>query len=99
MKQPREIEIQESILRGLEKLEIYPFSVFFTDALDLNDSILSITFYIQEDLDELLKILNYKNQCDKSGYITEVEVYTKSPYEKIFKKTKKVVEKMCFFWL
>lgn len=68
MRQPREIEIQESILRGLEKLEIYPFSVFFTDALELNDSILSITFYIQEDLDELLKILNYKNQCDKSGY-------------------------------
>lgn len=68
MKQPREIEIQESILRGLEKLKIYPFSVFFTDALELRDSTLSITLYVKEDLDELLEILNYKNQCDKSGY-------------------------------
>ena len=66
---PREIEIQESIINKLQNREIYPFSVLFSFESPDKGGMLSITFYIQADLEELLRILNYKSQCDKSGWI------------------------------
>ena len=65
---PREIEIQESIINKLQSREIYPFSVLFSFESPDGGGMLSVTFYIRADLDELLGILNYKSQCDKSGW-------------------------------
>ena len=39
---------------------------FFTDVI--GSGALSITFYIEEDLNEFLNLLDYKNLCDTSGY-------------------------------
>jgi len=60
------MEIEEKTVKFLENHNIYPFSVFFTDVI--GSGALSITFYIEEDLNEFLNILGYKNLCDTSGY-------------------------------
>lgn len=60
------MEIEEKTVKFLENHDIYPFSVFFTDVI--GSGALSITFYIEEDLNEFLNILDYKNLCDTSGY-------------------------------
>lgn len=64
---PKEIIIQNQILNGLIKLDIYPFSVIFT-TID-KENLLSITFFLNQELKELLDFLNYKNLCDNSGYL------------------------------
>ncbi len=56
----------DKILAFLETKDIYPFSVFYTDAI--NNGALSITFYLNEDLDQFLDILEYKSMCDNSGF-------------------------------
>jgi hypothetical protein len=61
------ITIQERTENCLEILGLFPMSVFYTTAMG-GKSILSITFYNQSDLNELLRILDYKALCDKSGY-------------------------------
>ena len=48
------MEVEEKAIKFLENHDIYPFSVFFTD--------------IEEDLNEFLNLLDYKNLCDTSGY-------------------------------
>lgn len=64
----REINIQESIIAKLQEYNIFPFSVIFSFMSPDKNGILSITFYLPEDLEKLLDILKYKSQCDKSGW-------------------------------
>ena len=68
MTQPIEIRIQEDVISKLSSYEIYPFSVIFTYSGGISDGLLSMTFFIPTDIDKLLDILDYKSQCDKSGY-------------------------------
>lgn len=65
-----EEQIQEGIVSKLESWNLSPFSVTCTFRLggDNGSGLLSITFFIKQDLDELLKRLDYTSQCDKSGY-------------------------------
>lgn len=67
MKIPREIEIQDDIVDKLDKYDIHPYSILCSFAID--EGIVSITFFLKQDLLEFLDLLDYKNQCDKSGYL------------------------------
>lgn len=67
MKTPREIEIQDEIEKRLSNYDINPYSIICSFAFD--NGVVSITFYLNSDLLEFLDILDYKNQCDKSGYL------------------------------
>lgn len=67
MKVPREIRIQEDIVDKLDKYDIHPFSVICS--FSIGEGIISITFYLKQDLTEFLDLLNYKSQCDKTGYL------------------------------
>ena len=60
------MEIEEKTIKFLENHNIYPYSVFFTDII--GTGALSITFYIEDDLNDFLDILEYKNLCDTTGY-------------------------------
>ena len=64
----REEEIQEGIIDKLQTRDISPFSVIFSFEAGDPGGMLSITLYRKEELFELLDILKYKNQCDKSGW-------------------------------
>lgn len=68
MNTPREIDIQNEIEKKLSSYDINPYSTICSFAVDTG-GILSITFYLNSDLMEFLDILDYKNQCDKSGYL------------------------------
>ena len=74
----RELEIQDEIIRQLERRELLPFSVICSFALPpgREDGIVAITFYLGTDLTEFLEWIDYKNQCDKSGYIVMEETNT-----------------------
>ena len=76
MKQSIEIKTQEEAIHKLSSYEIYPFSVIFTYSGGISDGLLSITFFFDSDMDSLLDILDYKNQCDKSGYYIVKEYNT-----------------------
>lgn len=76
----REIEIQESVRKRLSDYDISPFSVIFTFQTE-HDGLLAITFYINQDLQEILRILDYKNQCDKSGFLVLEEHNTLILYD------------------
>lgn len=76
MKQPIEIKTQEDAILKLSSYDIYPFSVIFTYSGGIQEGLLSITFYIDSDIDKLLNILDYKNQCDKTGYFIVKEYNT-----------------------
>ncbi len=76
MKQPIEIKTQEEAISKLSSYEIYPFSVVFTYSGGIPDGLLSITFFLDSDIDRLLDILDYKNQCDKTGYFIVKEYNT-----------------------
>ena len=65
----REIEIQEEIIEKLQNRDISPFSVIFSYEAGNPGGMLGITLCLREELLELLDILNYKNQCDKTGWI------------------------------
>lgn len=67
----RELEIQDEIIRQLEMRELFPFSVVCSFSLPpgREDGIVAITFYLESDMNEFLEWIDYKNQCDKSGYI------------------------------
>ena len=69
MKQSLEVKTQEEAIRKLSSYEIYPFSIIFTYSGGISDGLLSMTFFLPTDIDKLLDILDYKSQCDKSGYI------------------------------
>lgn len=79
MKLPQEFEIQEGVEKLLEKRELFPFMVFYTSKRDsdtLDTGVLGVSFYLQEDLEELLTIIDYKSICDKSGYVVIPEYNT-----------------------
>ena len=66
---PRELRIQEEVTKYLESKELYPYSVICSFSIPPGDGILSITFFTSLDLEDFLNVLDYKNQCDKSGYL------------------------------
>lgn len=68
----KEIEYQEAVLQALLGHNLFPASVICTYALD-HSGILAVTFYMRTDLDELLDFLDYKSQCDRSGYLVLAE--------------------------
>lgn len=65
-------------MNGLEKTvetwliskNIYPFSVLYSK----DPQFLKISFFVKNDLDELLKITDYKSNCDNSG----IQVFDKT---------------------
>lgn len=76
MTEPRELRMEEAVTNVLtEKLNIYPFSVICTFET-IHCGLLSITFWLNADLNEFLDYLDYKCQCDKSGYIVLPESNT-----------------------
>ena len=60
--------IQENIIGKLQSRDLNPFSVIFSYEAGDPGGMLSITFYLKEELTELLGILKYRSQCDKSGW-------------------------------
>lgn len=76
MKEPIEIKIQEEAISKLSSYEIYPFLVIFTYSGGISDGLLSMTFFLESDIDKLLNVLDYKNQCDKTGYFIVREYNT-----------------------
>ena len=63
----KEEKIHQIIEEGLEKHSLNPESVVFTFCI--GEGVLAITFYIHEDLKELLELLSWSSQCDKRGYL------------------------------
>ena len=68
MSKCREIEIQKEIESLLLESDISPFSVTFT-YLSGNGSLLAMTFYLPQDLDEILDLIDYQYESDKSDFI------------------------------
>ncbi len=65
----QEEEIQENIIKKLQDRDLTPFSVIFSYEAGDSGGMLSITFHFKQELDELLRILKYNSQCDKSGWL------------------------------
>jgi len=61
------IRIENVIEKQLDLWGLCPFSVVFTFAISESSGLLSITFYINSDLDEFLGKLEYDSLCDKTG--------------------------------
>lgn len=72
---PKELNLQDSIINRLMELDLYPYSVIFTSAIN-NTDILSITFFTKEQLDSFLILLDYDTLCDKSGIIILADSFT-----------------------
>lgn len=70
----REERFQESVIQFLGEHDIYPFSVIYT--YELSNGILAITTYVKEDYESILDLLDYKSQCDRSGYLLFPEYNT-----------------------
>lgn len=64
----KETDIEDRIRKKLNSLDIFPFSIICTFCLN-EYGLLALTFYTKLDLEQILEKLNYKNQCDKSGYL------------------------------
>ena len=64
----QEEELQENIIGKLQSRDLNPFSVIFSYEAGDTGGMLSITFYLRDEMTELLEILKYKGQCDKSGW-------------------------------
>ena len=64
----QEEELQENIIGKLQSRDLNPFSVIFSYEAGDTGGMLSITFYLRDEMTELLGILKYKSQCDKSGW-------------------------------
>jgi len=60
---PKEEQVQEQVRLLLEKHELYPKNIIYTYEYG---GLLAITFLISNDLDDLLKLIEYKSLCDKS---------------------------------
>lgn len=72
-----EIEIQEAVIKKLTEHGISPFSVIFTyESSNVEGGLLSITVYLESELDELLDIIEYRSQCDKTGFTLLPETNT-----------------------
>lgn len=68
------VDIEEYIKQKLESLDICPFSIVSTSAF--SSHLVAITLYTSLDLEELLDKLDYKYQCDKSGFCIIKETNT-----------------------
>lgn len=74
---PRELKIQRLIRGSLMKMyDICPYDILYVDQKKDSTSILKISLWIEEDLDQIKEILGYQELCDKSGYIEFRENYT-----------------------
>lgn len=63
-----ELRVQDLVTKKLQELDITPTLVVFTYQGGYSDGMLSITVCLKEDLDQILDYLEYKTQCDQSGY-------------------------------
>lgn len=72
----RELEIQKLVTKKLQELNIIPALVIFTYKGGYDDGMLSITTYLKGDINLLLDYVEYKTQCDKSGYWINEETGT-----------------------
>ena len=70
----REENIQEQVREYLEKKEIYSHSIIYTYEFGGIYGLLGVTVYNKDDLEDLLKLLDYDSLCDKTGY-TVIEEY------------------------
>lgn len=59
------IQIETKIRDYLVSNNIYPFSVLYIPS----ESILKISFFLQDDIQDFLKLSGYKEICDNSGFI------------------------------
>ena len=57
------LPIEEKIWDYLVKNEIYPYSVVMYDKIKL----LKLSFYLESDIDDVLKMIDYKYLSNKSG--------------------------------
>lgn len=74
---PREYVIQDIIRKTLEeKAEIYPYEILYVDQQSSSLALLKISVWIKEDLEEIKKLLDYSNLCDKTGYLEFLETNT-----------------------
>ena len=68
MKTCRELEIQDHVTNKLVEREIFPYSVIFSYLEGKSRGVLSITTFFPHQLQAILDLLDYKYECDKSGY-------------------------------
>ena len=61
-------EYEKQVSDFLASKNLFPFSVVFTYNGGVTSGMLGMTFYIREDVDELLCLLGYEKICDKSGF-------------------------------
>ena len=71
-----EIKIQNLVKDKLQEFNIIPILVIFTYHGGYSDGMLSITTYLKEELDMILDFVEYKTQCDQSGYWINWETNT-----------------------
>lgn len=57
------LQLEQKIWDYLVKNEIYPYSVVMCDKIKL----LKLSFYIESDIDDVLKMMDYKYLSNKSG--------------------------------
>jgi hypothetical protein len=72
----REESIQEQVRKYFEKKEIYSHSIIYTYEFGGIYGLLGITLYNNDDLQDLLKLLDYNSLCDKTGYVVIEEYNT-----------------------
>lgn len=60
------LPIEEKILDYLVKNEIYPYSVVMCSEFN---KLLKLSFYIESDIDDVLKMIDYKYLSNKSGIL------------------------------
>lgn len=70
MKNNPAIGIEKKIAKCLmDRWNLLPYSITYTSAIN-NTGLLGITFFLDPDFNDFLNIvLEFKAQCDKSGYI------------------------------
>ncbi len=74
---PKEYIIQDTIRRELEKrIEVYPFDILYVDQKDNSQALLKLSFWVEEDIDEIKKLINYSSLCDKTGFLEIRETTT-----------------------
>ena len=63
------LKLESLVKDWLERNDIIPFSVYITlEVPAYSQGLCSISFYENENLDELLNLLEYNVQCNKSDF-------------------------------
>lgn len=60
-------EIEDIVEKGLEKIDIYPYSVTYTSVFSI--PLLAITFIAPIDYNSVLELIEYRYKCDRSNYL------------------------------